>query len=108
MKKNADTVIENIISRIVEAATPDRIILFGSRARGTHRADSDYDLLVIEESDEPRYRRSAKFYTKLADIPVEVEVVVYTPEEVFEWSEVPRAFVTTALREGKVIYERAA
>jgi hypothetical protein len=42
----------------------------------------------------------------LADLPVEVEVMVYTPEEVEEWSEVPQAFVTTALREGATIYER--
>ena len=36
----------------------------------------------------------------------EVEVMVYTPEEVDEWSQVPQAFVTTAVREGTTIYER--
>lgn len=43
----------------------------------------------------------------LADFPGEVEVMVYTPEEVEEWSTVPQAFVTTALREGTTIYERS-
>jgi predicted nucleotidyltransferase len=105
---SSDSIIHDIVERIKEAARPDRIILFGSRARGTFRDDSDYDVLVIEESDEPRYKRSAPLYTRLADLPVEIEIVVYTPEEVSEWSEVPQAFVTTALREGKVIYERAA
>jgi len=87
---------------------PERIVLFGSRARGTERPGSDFDLLVIKESDEPRYRRSAPLYTKLADLPVDVEIVVYTPEEVHDWSQVPQAFVSTALREGKVLYERAS
>ena len=104
----ADVILEQVVARIRDAAQPDRIILFGSRARGSARADSDYDLLVIKESDEPRYRRAASLYTKLADLPVEVEVLVYTPAEVEDWSQVPEAFVTTALREGKVLYERAA
>jgi predicted nucleotidyltransferase len=85
---------------------PDQIILFGSRARGDAHPNSDYDILVIKESDEPRYRRAAHLYTILADLPVEVEVMVYTPDEVREWSHVPQAFVTAAMREGIVLYER--
>ena len=99
--------LDEMVNRIREAMQPERIVLFGSRARGTARGNSDFDLLVIKESDEPRYRRSAPLYTRLADLPVEVEVVVYTPEEVRDWSQVPQAFVSTALREGKVLYERA-
>ena len=86
---------------------PERVVLFGSRARGTQESFSDYDLLVIAESDQPRYRRSAPLYTRLADLPVEVDVVVYTPAEAADWSEVPQAFISTALREGRVLYERA-
>jgi predicted nucleotidyltransferase len=100
--------IDEMVSRIRAATNPDKIVLFGSRARGDARPNSDYDLLVIKESDEPRYRRSASLYTKLADLPAEVEIMVYTPEEVAEWSMVPQAFVTTALREGIAVYERAA
>lgn len=99
-------IVQDIVRRVVEAAQPQKVILFGSRARGEFRRDSDFDLLVIKESDEPRYRRSIPLYVALADLPVEVEVVVYTPEEVAEWSEVPQAFVTTAVREGTTIYER--
>lgn len=99
-------VVADIVRRIVQAVGPDRIIVFGSRARGDARPDSDFDVLVIKESDEPRYRRSVPLYVALADLPVEVEVMVYTPEEVEEWSQVPQAFVTTAVREGTTIYER--
>ena len=98
--------IEEIARKIVEAFRPRRIVMFGSRARGEADEHSDFDLLVVGESKEPRYRRAAPLYSLLADLPVEVEVVVYTPEEVREWSKVPQAFVTTALREGKVLYER--
>ena len=98
--------LADIVRRIVETAQPEKIILFGSRARGDARSDSDFDVLVIQESDEPRYRRSAPLYVALADLPAEVEVMVYTPEEVEEWSQVPQAFVTTVVREGTTIYER--
>jgi predicted nucleotidyltransferase len=82
------------------------VILFGSQARGDAGPYSDFDVLVIKPSDEPPYRRSAPIYAALADLSVEVEVMVYTPEEVEEWSAVPQAFVTTAVREGMAIYER--
>jgi predicted nucleotidyltransferase len=103
--RDAEQLVAEMVARIRKVAQPERIILFGSRARGTAHADSDFDLLVIKESDKPRYQRSIPLYSILADLPAEVEVVVYTPEEVREWSTVPEAFVTTAVSEGKVLYE---
>ncbi|MGO8787263.1 MAG: nucleotidyltransferase domain-containing protein [Terriglobia bacterium] len=106
MSSPNDTIVRDIVRRIVNTAQPEKVILFGSQARGDARPDSDFDVLVIKQSDEPRYRRSIPLYIALADLPVEVEVMVYTPEEVDEWSQVPQAFVTTAVREGTTIYER--
>jgi len=106
MSFSNDVLVSDIVRRIVEAAQPEKVILFGSQARGEARPNSDFDVLVIKQSDEPRYRRSAPLYAALADLPVEVEVMVYTPEEVEEWRGVPQAFVTTAVREGMTIYER--
>ena len=103
---DTERLLAEMVARIRQAAQPERIILFGSRARGAARPNSDFDLLVIKDSDKPRYQRSAPLYRILADLPVEVEVIVYTPEEVREWSAVPQAFVTTAVCEGKVLYER--
>jgi predicted nucleotidyltransferase len=96
-----------IVRRIQSVAKPRKIVLFGSRARGEHRPNSDIDLLVIEDSPLPRHRRSIPLYAALADLPLDVdtEVVVYTPAEVEEWRGASAAFVTTALREGKVLYE---
>lgn len=97
-----------IVRRIVEVADPERIMLFGSRARRDYRPDSDIDILVVAESAEPRYKRAGRLYTALASLPLEVDVLVYTPREIEEWSRVPQAFVTTATREGLVVYERSA
>ena len=101
-----EDLIPDIVRRIVETAQPERIILFGSRARGDARPDSDFDVLVIKKSDEPRYRRDAPLYLALAGLNAPVDVLTYTPEEVRDWSAVPQAFITTAVREGKVVYER--
>jgi predicted nucleotidyltransferase len=106
MDPPSNDLIADIVRRIVETAQPEKIILFGSRARGGARPNSDFDVLVIKESSEPSYRRDAPLYVALADLPVEVDVLVYTPEEVAEWAQVPQALVTTATREGKTVYER--
>ncbi len=97
---------EVIVQRIVSVVQPERIILFGSRARGAGRLDSDMDLLVIATSELPRYRRAAPIYGILSDILAPMDILVYTPQEVEEWSQVPQAFVTTAVRKGTVLYEK--
>ncbi len=98
--------VAEIVQRIVATVQPEKIILFGSRARGDARPDSDFDVLVIKESEEPGYRRDAALYLALAGLNAPVDILTYTPKEVGDWSAVPQAFVTTALREGKVVYER--
>ena len=97
--------MDEIVRRIVETISPRKVILFGSQSRGDARPESDLDLLVIADSTQPRYRRSAPLYGALSDILVPMDILVYSPQEVKEWSEVPQAFVTTAVREGKVLYE---
>ncbi len=98
--------LQIITERIRSVIDAEKIVLFGSRARGDARPDSDFDALVIAESDKPRYKRGAPIYLALADFWHQVDVVVYTPAEVEEWRGARRAFVTTALREGKVLYEK--
>ena len=97
--------IQEVVRRIVQVSRPEKVILFGSRSRGTARPDSDIDLLLIAHSTQPRHRRAAPLYGALSDILTPMDIVVYSPEEVQEWSEVRQAFVTTAIREGQVLYE---
>ncbi len=99
-------VLQECTRRIVAAVDPDRIVLFGSHAHGHPRPTSDLDLLIIMPSDQPRWRRSIPIYNALRGLLLPKDVIVYTPEEVEEWADVPQAFVTTALRKGKVLYEK--
>jgi predicted nucleotidyltransferase len=103
-----EALYKEIVDRIVPLAKPYKIIIFGSRARGDAGARSDVDVLLVQPSTLPRHRRAGPLYAALADLPVEVDVLVYTPDEVLEWQDVPQAFVTTACREGMVIYEKPA
>lgn len=97
---------QQIVARIVQEIHPDKIILFGSQARGQAKPDSDIDLLVIAESKEPRFRRSARLYGVLSRFVEPMDIIVYTPAEIEEWSAVPQAFITTVIREGKILYEK--
>lgn len=97
-----------IVRRLVEAIDPDRIVLFGSRARGDSGPDSDLDLLIVKESDELRHRRAIPAYKALSGLGIPTDIICRTPAEIAEWSRVPNHVITRAIREGKVLYERAA
>ena len=87
---------------------PDKIIVFGSYAYGEPHQDSDLDIIVIMPSSLPRHRRSVPIYRSLTGILIPKDILVYTPEEVEMWSQVPQAFITSVLREGKVMHEKNA
>ncbi|MDA0837181.1 MAG: nucleotidyltransferase domain-containing protein [Planctomycetota bacterium] len=101
-----EELLQEAVRRILSAGSPEKIVLFGSHARGDAHPESDLDILIIEHSDLPRYRRSPPYYLVLAGLFPAKDIVVYTPEEVERWASVPNAFVTDSLREGKVLYAK--
>ncbi len=101
-----EELVSQIVQRILAVGSPEQIVLFGSRARGVARPDSDLDLLIIEESSLPRFRRSARYRRALRGLYPAKDIVVWTPQEVQEWRALPNSFISTALTEGKVLYER--
>ena len=101
-------ILPEIVSRILPIANPERIVLFGSRARGEAGPDSDYDILVVAPSTQPPWRRTVPLYRALAGLGVPKEIVWWTPQEIAEWRGVRSHFINCALRDGKVLYERSA
>jgi uncharacterized protein len=99
--------IRRIADTIIHEYQPDRIILFGSRARGEARPDSDIDILVVSdrERDLPRYKRGLKVRLKLAGVSTPLDILFYTHEDLAQWQNVRQSFSATVLREGVVLYE---
>ena len=101
-------VLDEIVRRIVRAVDPEQVILFGSRARGEAGPRSDYDILIVAPSSLPPWKRTVPVYALLGGMGVPKDVLWRTREEVEEWGNVKSHFVTTAMREGRVLYERAS
>jgi len=99
--------ISEIIRRIVEVAKPEKIILFGSAARGRMGSNSDLDFLVIKSGEFHRGRLTEEIYMNfmnLKDVERGVDVVVVTTEDVERYRDNPALVIHPALAEGKVVY----
>lgn len=91
-----------MVQRLVDDLHPQQIILFGSWARGTATRRSDLDLLIICETKDSPLERIGRVLKLLADSPLPVEAIVYTPEELSRNRTLP--FVQRVLEEGRVLY----
>jgi predicted nucleotidyltransferase len=101
-----EELLQTIATRIAEAIRPQKIILFGSWARGERDPHSDIDLLVIQESDLPRPQRYAQVRRLFWGMGIPMDILVYTPEEFARYQSVPGSFTHTVTREGRVLYAR--
>ena len=100
-------IIDDVVRRIVETAAPDRIILFGSAARGDMGADSDLDILIVKD-DPDTLDLLARIYRSLYGAGAAVDAIVVAPEEDLERFKDSHALVLkSALLEGQVLYEAA-
>lgn len=96
--------LQDIIHRVVAVAHPEKIILFGSAARGAMGPHSDVDLLVIKQGDFHQGHLTGEIYMNLLGVRQAVDVILVTPEEVERYRDCHPLVIAPALREGKVVY----
>lgn len=103
---SVERLIDKMVRRIVKRFDPEKIILFGSHARGTAHPDSDVDLLIVMPVAGSKRKMQLELRTALHDVRVAKDVIVTTPEE-FAWrKDVVGTIEYPAATEGKLLYAR--
>lgn len=102
-KVTPDDILE-MSRRIVSAAKPVKIVLFGSYARGDARPGSDVDLLVIERDPVAQRKEAVRLRGLLRDFQVPIDVVVFGQSFAERYWDIPGTVLYPAFREGKVLY----
>lgn len=110
MEETKDTEFKKEFDRLIEVIsknyTPDKIILFGSYARGDYHEGSDVDLVIIKDNVPDNFLRRLDEVIELFDGNIPVEVLVYKNDEVKKMLKRGNGFIRTVLEEGKVVYEK--
>ena len=107
----SEQLIEDMVQAIVEEVGPRRIYLFGSRAHGNQTADSDIDLLIVEDQrfgpDRTRWSELRRIRKALRPFRIPKDILVYSQDEFEKWEDSINHIVAHAVREGKLLYERS-
>lgn len=103
-KTVAERTLKKIIRRIVKVAKPEKIIMFGSAAKGQMGPNSDVDLLVIKRGKFHRGRLTDRIYMNMHGVGQAVDVIVVTPEDIERYKDCFALVIYPAVREGKVVY----
>jgi predicted nucleotidyltransferase len=102
-----ETLVQEIVRRVLSVAKPDRIILFGSAAIGAMTRDSDIDLIIVEPSPGDRRKESIHIHHVLGGLGYPFDVIVISTEWFEESKGVIGGIAYPANKYGKVIYEVA-
>ena len=105
MADDSQKMLNEVVRRIVDAYAPERIYLFGSKARGDDGPDSDFDLLVIVPDDAPFERKRSRLaYERLWGTGIAAEVLVWTKGGFESRLHVRSSLPATVMREGKLLF----
>lgn len=103
----SDKAVDRMVKRIVSLYHPDKVILFGSYARGDASSDSDVDLLVVMDVKGSKRAKQLEIRKALHDIRIPKDVIVTTPQD-FEWrKDVSGTIERPAHKEGRVLYAKS-
>lgn len=100
--------ISEIVVKIASEYNPERIILFGSYAKGDPDENSDLDLFIIKETALPRPERIIQVRKMLYGARIPIDLIVFTPKEIEESKDNIFSFVHEVLNTGKTLYEQAS
>ncbi len=100
-----DELLSEIVRRIRYVGSPLKIVLFGSRARGTAHQYSDIDLLIIENRGSDLVALKLAYYRALAGLFPEFNVLIFSTRDLAEWRNVSNHLITEALRCGRVLFD---
>ena len=96
--------LDDIVQRVVEVAHPEKIILFGSAARGDMNRHSDVDLLIVKDTNDT-LNLTGEIYGGLRGVGIPVDVVIVSPDAVERYKDSHPLVIKPALREGRTVYE---
>jgi predicted nucleotidyltransferase len=102
-----DSIIHEAAQRLIDDFNPIKIVLFGSRARRDATPDSDLDRLVVMPDGVDRHPTAVAMRRRLANIRRPKDVIVTTPGEIMRRSASIDSVLVPALRQGRVLHERA-
>jgi uncharacterized protein len=107
MQGTTEDILPEVVRRLVDEFDPEEIILFGSRAWGHPRPDSDYDLMiVVSDTHEKAAQRATRGYRCLRGIRLATDLSVYTRAEFDRFKGVPASLEAEILERGEVLYGR--
>ncbi len=94
-----------VVDRLVAAASPLRLIAFGSAARGELAAANDLDLLVVKPEITSRYGETVRLQKALRGVLMSVDLVVTSQARFDERSRIPGTLEYAAHRAGRVLHD---
>ena len=98
--------INDIVNRIAQKFNPDKIILFGSYAMGNYNEDSDLDFIIVKNSNLPKNKRGLEVQRLFYGYLIPMDFKIYTPQEFNQELQNKYSFLSSAIKESKLLYER--